>query len=206
MSGWIKICGINSEQAVSAAVAAGVDAIGFVFHPASPRHVEPFVAALLASAVPPGVLCIAVTRHPSQQTLEDIFDAFEPDALQTDAEDFAQLLLPSGIAPLPVLRTGASLPATLPARCLYESAQSGRGELADWEAARYLAGRTELILAGGLSADNVAEAIGRARPFGVDVSSGVEAAPGRKDPDRIRKFVTAARAAFRASAAANLLE
>ncbi len=195
MSGWIKICGLNSEKAVATAVAAGVDAIGFVFHPGSPRHIEPVVAALLASAVPPGILCIAVTRHPSQQAIDDILEAFEPDALQTDAEDFERLVLPE-LVRLPVLRTGGALPGTLPARCLYEGMHSGRGERADWDAARALAARTQLVLAGGLDAANVAAAIGHARPFGVDVSSGVESAPGRKDPDRIVEFVTAARAAF----------
>jgi phosphoribosylanthranilate isomerase len=196
MGGWIKICGLNSEKAVATAVAAGVDAIGFVLHPGSPRHVEPFVAALLASAVPPGILCIAVTRHPSQEAIDDILDAFEPDALQTDAEDFDRLVLPDGLLHLPVLRSGAALPGSLPARFLYEGPHSGSGATVDWDAARAIAGRAELVLAGGLSPANVATAIARARPFGVDVSSGVESEPGTKDPARIREFVAAARAAW----------
>ena len=110
MSGWVKICGLRSERAVAAAVEAGVDAVGFVFHPGSPRHIEPFVASLLAASVPPGVLCIAVTRHPSQEAIDDILDAFEPDALQTDAEDFDRLVLPDdwpdGVYPLRKSFTG----------------------------------------------------------------------------------------------------
>jgi phosphoribosylanthranilate isomerase len=198
MRGWIKICGLNSDKAVATAVAAGVDAVGFVFHPGSPRHVEPMIAALLAMAVPSGIQCVAVTRNPSQQAIDDILEEFEPDALQTDAEDFERLVLPPELVRMPVLRTGAALPASLPPRCLYESAESGRGELADWDEARVIAPRTQLVLAGGLTAANVAAAIAHARPFGVDVSSGVEAEPGRKDPQRIREFVTAARAAFAA--------
>jgi len=206
MSGWIKICGVNSDEAVATAIAAGVDAIGFVFHPGSPRHLEPLAASRLATAVPPGIQCIAVTRHPSQTAIDDILDAFEPDALQTDAEDFDRLVLPPELVRLPVLRTGAALPPVLPRRVLYEGAESGRGEVADWDAARSLASRTQLVLAGGLNPANVAAAIARARPFGVDVSSGVEAAPGRKDPDRIGEFVTAARAAFATGAAGKFLE
>jgi phosphoribosylanthranilate isomerase len=101
----------------------------------------------------------------------------------------------SGSRRLPVLRTGRPVPACLPGRCLYESADSGRGTTADWQAAADLARRTELVLAGGLSAANVAAAIAAVRPFGVDVSSGVESAPGRKDAGKIREFIAAARAA-----------
>jgi phosphoribosylanthranilate isomerase len=196
VSGWIKICGLKSERAVIAAVEAGADAIGFVFHPGSPRHIEPFVASLLAAHVPPGMPCIAVTRHPSQETIDDILDAFEPDALQTDAEDFDRLVLPPELVRLPVLRAGAGLPPALPGRFLYEGPQSGRGAPVDWDVARELAARGELVLAGGLAPGNVAEAIRRARPFGVDVSSGIESEPGVKDPARIREFVAAARAAW----------
>jgi phosphoribosylanthranilate isomerase len=80
---------------------------------------------------------------------------------------------------------------------LFEGPVSGSGEVADWEQARELATQTRLILAGGLTPDNVGEAIGIVRPYGVDVSSGVEIAPGHKDPERIRRFVAAVRAAER---------
>ncbi|MBS0396347.1 MAG: hypothetical protein JSR54_17145, partial [Proteobacteria bacterium] len=112
-----------------------------------------------------------------------------------DAADFEDLALPATLGRLPVLRTGQPLPAVPPARCLYESADSGRGARADWDAARGLARRTELVLAGGLDPANVAAAVATVRPFGVDVSSGVECAPGRKDPALIFDFVAAARAA-----------
>lgn len=192
---WIKICGLTSPEAVAAALEAGVDAVGFVFHPSSPRHLTPAAAALLARAVPAGVLRVAVTRAPSQAEVEAILAGFAPDALQADAADLDRLRLPAGLARLPVLRSGAVLPAPLPRRCLFESADSGRGVTADWGAARALAAGTELVLAGGLTAANVAGAIAAVRPFGVDVSSGVETAPGRKDAARIHDFVAAARAA-----------
>jgi phosphoribosylanthranilate isomerase len=197
MTIWVKICGLTSADAVAAAVAAGADAVGFVFHAASPRNVTPAAAAELVRAVPPGVLRVAVTRHPTQAEVDAIVAGFGPDVLQSDAADYAGLALPAGLGHLPVLRTGAAVPAVVPGRCLYESADSGRGATADWQAARALARRTEVVLAGGLSAANVAAAIGAVRPFGVDVSSGVEHAPGRKDVGKIRDFIAAARAAAR---------
>jgi phosphoribosylanthranilate isomerase len=117
--------------------------------------------------------------------------------VQTDADDFLLLRLPAGQRRLPVLRTGEPRrdDAGLPARFLLESGRSGAGEQADWSQAAAWAGRGELILAGGLDPDNVGTAIERVRPFGVDVSSGVEHGRGRKDPALIRKFVNAARAA-----------
>jgi phosphoribosylanthranilate isomerase len=96
---------------------------------------------------------------------------------------------------LPVLRSGGPWPQPLPARVLVESARSGMGESADWESATGLARETELVLAGGLSAANVGEALRRVRPFGVDVSSGVESRRGVKDPGLIREFIETARLA-----------
>jgi phosphoribosylanthranilate isomerase len=195
MSLWIKICGLTSHAAVSAALDAGVDAIGFVFHEDSPRNVTPARAAALAAGAPSGIVRVAVTQHPSQALVDAIATGFAPDLLQTDAGDLAQISLPPGLGSLPVFRSGQQLPGILPARCLYESAKSGSGITADWGAARELAFRTELILGGGLSPQNVATAIGVVQPFGVDVSSGVESAPGTKDVARIYAFVAAARAA-----------
>jgi phosphoribosylanthranilate isomerase len=195
VSTWVKICGLTSPEAVAAAVDAGADAVGFVFHATSPRHVSPAAATELARGVPSTVLRVAVTRHPTQAEVDAIVAGFGPDALQTDAADLDRLRLPAALGRLPVLRTGTAPPARLPARCLYESADSGRGATADWRAAAELARRTELVLAGGLTAGNVAAAIAAVRPFGVDVSSGVERAPGRKDAGLIRDFIAAARAA-----------
>jgi phosphoribosylanthranilate isomerase len=93
------------------------------------------------------------------------------------------------------VRFGRKTPHPLPGRMLFEGPTSGIGELADWGRAAELARQTQLILAGGLSAENVAEAIEAVRPFGVDVSSGVEETPGIKDPDKIFEFVRAVRAA-----------
>lgn len=195
MSLLVKICGMTSEAAVEAAISAGADAVGFVFHESSPRNLTPARAAALAAAAGRGLLKVAVTRHPSQQLVDDVLRSFVPDVWQTDARDFAAIELPGGIARWPVIRAGEPLPEPLPARLLFEGPRSGSGQMADWEQAHALAGRTELILGGGLTAANVGEAVRRVRPFGVDTSSGVESAPGRKDPARVREFVAAARAA-----------
>jgi phosphoribosylanthranilate isomerase len=189
---WIKICGMTTPAAVSAALAAGVDAIGFVFAP-SPRRLTPQAAAALAQPARGRLCCVAVTRHPTQAALDEIVSTFAPDLLQSDAADFDSLRLPSGLARLPVVRAGEPTPAPLPARVLFEGPASGTGRLSDWDAARALARHTQLILAGGLTAANVAAALAAVRPFGVDVSSGVEQEPGVKVPAEIARFVSTVR-------------
>jgi phosphoribosylanthranilate isomerase len=192
---WVKICGLTDREAVAAAAEAGVDAVGFVFHAASPRHLEPAAAAALAAQLPAGIARVAVFLHPSQAEVDAALAAVVPDYVQTDVVDFDYLRLPPGPRALPVLRSGAALPSAVPARFVYEAAHSGVGQRADWDSARRLAASAELVLGGGLDAGNVAEAVQRVEPFGVDVSSGVERERGRKDPRLVMAFVAAARAA-----------
>lgn len=195
MIGLVKICGLTDAAAVGAAVEAGADAIGFVFAE-SVRRISPPAAARLAAGLPSTVRRVAVMRHPRQAEWEEVLEAFRPDVLQTDAADFEILAMPELIECWPVLREGTPLHGmTLPAVFLYEGPASGRGETVDWTRARSLARRGRMILAGGLTAGNVGRAIAAAAPWGVDVSSAVESAPGRKDPARIAEFVAAARAA-----------
>jgi phosphoribosylanthranilate isomerase len=209
---FIKVCGMTDARAVEAALAAGVDAIGFVFAP-SVRRVTPEQAVELALPARGKVLCVAVTQHPDAALLQEIFDTFRPDVWQSDAADQRSVAVPQSVRAWPVLReravqgatAGAVASAAAPSelrlplpgtRVLFEGPRSGTGRVADWSAARVLAAQYELILAGGLSPANVAEAIASVQPFGVDVSSGVEESPGRKSPALIESFVTTARAAF----------
>jgi phosphoribosylanthranilate isomerase len=194
---FIKICGMTDSRAVEAALAAGVDAIGFVFAK-SVRQVTPSQAAQLAAPARGRVLCVAVTQHPDAALLQQVFEQFQPDVWQSDAGDMAGARAPVSVARWPVLRGAPTASADLRRgqRLLFEGPRSGTGRTADWDAARAAAHEYELILAGGLSPTNVAEAIAQVRPFGVDVSSGVEDAPGRKSPALIESFVTTARAAF----------
>jgi len=189
---FVKICGINSEDAAEAAVTAGADALGFVLAE-SPRRVTPERARELCASLPDGVTRVAVLRHPPAELVRRVLEVFEPDWLQTDASDFALIALTQRCAALPVYRTGG-VPAQPPPRLLFEGKVSGSGTTADWDAAAELAARTQLILAGGLDPDNVGDAIRRVRPWGVDVSSGVERRRGEKDPKKIREFVARARA------------
>jgi phosphoribosylanthranilate isomerase len=199
---WIKICGMTTVEGVAAAVGAHVDAVGFVFHEPSPRHLTLDRAAELRRLVPPEVATVAVFLHPERDRVLRVLDRIEPDCVQVDLQDLAALRLPAIAVCLPVVRSGVAVPANLPARLLLEGAHSGSGVRADWREARALGERHQVILAGGLDADNAGAAIAVARPFGVDVSSGVESARGIKDPARIAQFVAVAReAAARAGGA-----
>lgn len=191
---FVKICGLSTHEAVAAAVEAGADALGFVFAE-SPREVTPEQARELCAGVPPNVVRVAVMRHPHKEQWERVLEVFEPNWLQTDADDFRWIELPPGCEALPVYREN-DVPADsdLPDRLLFEGTQSGAGRVADWDEASGLARVAEVILAGGLNADNVEEAIRFVRPWGVDVSSGVERARGEKDPAKIREFIARVRA------------
>lgn len=192
---WIKICGMTTPQAVAAALAARIDAIGFVFAD-SPRQLTLEDAVALAAPARGRVRCVAVTRHPSQRYLDDVLETFRPDVLQTDAEDMRILRLPKQLELLPVFRGWEASQSKLPGRLLFEGPTSGSGTPCDWTTAQRLARRTQLVLAGGLDPDNVATAISAVRPFGVDVSSGVEERPGVKSPAAVVRFAAAARGAF----------
>jgi phosphoribosylanthranilate isomerase len=198
MTLWIKICGMTTPEAVEASVAAGADAIGFVFAE-SVRQVTPARAASLAAPARGRVVCAAVTRHPTQQAIDEIIAIFQPDLLQTDGEDLRGLRLPQQLPLLPVFRRWSGDEQHVPTRLLFEGLASGSGMPADWVTAQQLARRSELILAGGLNATNVATAIAAVNPFGVDVSSGVEERPGIKSQVEIARFVSAARTVPRRS-------
>lgn len=194
MSLLVKICGLRDPDDVTIAVEAGADAVGFVFFEGSARNTTPEAASAACANLPPGKKRVAVMLHPSNEEWQKVLRGFGPDVLQTDAEDFEALDVPYDVECWPVIREGR-LPATFPATYLYEGAKSGAGETVDWADAATVAAANNMILAGGLSPENVAEAIRNVRPYGVDVSSGVESAPGRKDAQKIRNFVSAARAA-----------
>lgn len=189
----IKICGLRDAACVEAAVAAGADALGFVFAP-SIRRVSARHAARIASGVPRHVLRVAVMLHPTPDEWREVEDIFRPDVLQTDSADFDELNVSADIVRWPVIREAADhAPPQLPHTFVYEGATSGRGQPVDWTVAATLATRGRMILAGGLSCDNIAQAIATVAPFGVDVSSALESSPGVKDPTLIRRFINRGR-------------
>ncbi len=194
MSLFVKICGLSTPDAVAAAVEAGADAVGYVFAH-SPREIAPSVARSLSADLPKSVLRVAVMRHPSSARWAAVLEEFSPDCLQTDAADFEYLQLPDTVQKLPVYRDTPSLDVAAlssESRILFEASHSGVGQTVDAQRACELAGQSEMILAGGLNPDNVAEIVSTVQPWGVDVSSGVEH-EGVKDPARIAAFVAAAR-------------
>lgn len=192
----IKICGIMDPRSAAAAVMAGADAIGFVFAE-SPRRLSPREAARIAADLPTGVERVAVFRLPSLDDVYRVLDEFS--GITVQAEPDADLIATFGSQLLPVLHDGAELedeaamvPSELP--ILLEAAGSGgSGMQPDWSRASRLARHRRLMLAGGLRARNVLDAIRIVQPWGVDVSSGVETSPGVKSPELITEFVQTVR-------------
>jgi len=193
MSIFVKICGLSDPEHVHAAIDAGADAVGFVFAE-SVRRITPVEAATVSAHVPPHIKRVAVMLHPTNDEWQEVLREFTPDVLQTDAEDFASLDVPESIERWPVFREGKGLPEARNTY-VYEGKKSGQGASVDWSRAATLACDGNMILAGGLAAGNVAAAIATVRPYGVDVSSAVESAPGQKDARMINEFVSAAKAA-----------
>ncbi|MFD1537152.1 phosphoribosylanthranilate isomerase [Nonomuraea guangzhouensis] len=193
---YVKICGLSEPEHVAAAVEAGADAIGFVMT-RSPRQVTPERAAELAAAVPDHVLTVGVFRGESPETVRAAalvsgvrgiqLHGKHPHGDFTALKDLGHTLI-RAVDVKADLRCGAYDEDLL----IVDAPHPGSGEPWDWSAVRgHPSGHW--ILAGGLAPSNVAEAIAAAEPWGVDVSSGVELAPGVKDSDLIRRFITAAR-------------
>ncbi len=190
----VKICGITDIAAVEAAVEGGADAVGFVFAK-SVRGVSMRHALEMSAYVPLDTKRVAVMLHPTADEWREVKDVFQPDVLQTDLADFEYLEVPEQIGKWPVLREGALADGdALPEIFVYEGMASGSGATVDWQLAAPLAKRGKMILAGGLSTENVREALRQVAPYGVDVSSGVESSPGKKDAAKIQAFIDAVRA------------
>jgi len=196
---FVKICGLTTVESVDAAVAAGADAVGFIFAE-SVRRVSPERARELSQRLPAHIARVAVMLRPAVEEWEHVHTVFAPDWLQTEAADFDRLTVPANIGCLPVYRDKQSVDYgdsehEWPEHILFEGARSGAGLRPNWTHAAQLARQTCLMLAGGLDPENVREAIIQVHPWGVDVSSGVESSPGHKDPVKIAAFVRAAREA-----------
>ena len=216
---WVKICGIADESTAEAVCGLSPDAIGLNFHPASPRSVSPDVAARISQVVPDEVLRVGVFVNRAVSEIEDLANKCRLDQIQLHGDESPEQIAAvcSRLPNIPVVRAwrmgGESLTdlethlsacrmlEIEPAGCLIDSrvpgAYGGTGHTIAWDALVRAYRRDtwpRLILAGGLTPDNVAEAIRATRPWGVDVASGVESAPGIKDIELVRRFIANARA------------
>jgi phosphoribosylanthranilate isomerase len=202
---FVKVCGITSEEDALLAVAMGADALGFNFAPGSPRQLRPMAARDIVSRLPRGeVLTFGVFRDELPERVVEIVNTVGLKGAQLHGREplsdvrYVRKRVPvvfQGFAAGdPAIASAANGPADA---VLVDSADPGSGRVFDWSLAEGVPGGMRMLLAGGLTPDNVAEAIERVRPWGVDVASGVETEPrsGRKDPRKVRRFVEAAKTA-----------
>jgi len=197
---FVKICGTTSEEDALLSVAMGADAVGFIFAP-SPRQVTPAHVADIVKRLPREVLTVGVFRDEAPARVVEIVNSIGLRAAQLHGHETPeQAGFVRERVPLLIQAFPAGDPAVRRARdyrpdaVLLDAATPGSGEVFDWSMAEVPDG-VRLILAGGLTPDNVAKAIAQVHPWGVDVATGVEASPGVKDPVKVRAFVAAVRAA-----------
>ncbi len=198
----VKICGITSREDLELAVEAGADAVGLIVDVdvETAREITPDLALEIARTTPPFVTTVLVTMPDSPESTVGLADRIQPDVVQVHGD-----LTPGDLAYLSAKLPGDVIKAVAPEDArdyetvadallidsLDESGAGGTGRTHEWERTRELVEEltAPVVLAGGLTPDNVAEATETVRPFAVDVASGVEAKPGRKDPDSVADFV-----------------
>jgi phosphoribosylanthranilate isomerase len=195
----VKICGLTRADEARLAVEAGVDAVGLVFHPRSPRHVTLEQACAVVASVPAFVTVVGLFMNPDREQVEQTLARVPLDILQFHGRETGAFCRAFGRRYIKALGMSDE-PDMVQAMKDYADAAAllvdshagdrdgGSGEAFDWARWPSLADK-HLILAGGLTPDNVGEAVSRLKPWAVDVSSGVEAAPGRKDPEKMTRFI-----------------
>jgi phosphoribosylanthranilate isomerase len=198
---FVKICGITTEEDALLAVAMGADAVGFTFAPSS-RQIAPSRAGDIAKRLPPEILTVGVFRDEAPERVVDVVQTAGLAAAQLHGHesvdstrfvrDRVRVVIKAFPGGDPELRNVNAYAADI---ILLDSASPGSGRVFDWSLAEDAPSGLRLLLAGGLNPSNVAGAIARVRPWGVDVASGVESAPGVKDPVALRAFINAAKGA-----------
>jgi phosphoribosylanthranilate isomerase len=198
---FIKICGITNEDDALLATAMDTDALGFVFAP-SRRQVQPDLVRDILRRLPREVVTVGVFRNERPERVVDIASRVGLHGVQLHGQEpvsevrwireRVSFVIQAFAAGDPALAAAANSPADV---LLVDSPNPGSGKVFDWRLAEGAPGGVRVMLAGGLNSDNVGEAIRLVRPWGVDVSTGVEASPGHKDPRKLRRFIEAAREA-----------
>lgn len=198
---FVKICGTTTEEDALLAVAMGADAVGFIFAP-SPRQVHPGKVADIVKRLPPEILTVGVFRDEHPERVVDIVNQAGLKAAQLHGQESVDQAkwvrervaltikaFPAGAAAVGRAKDyGADV-------VMLDAPSPGSGQVFDWRLIDGVPAGVRLLLAGGLNPENVADAIAQAHPWGVDVATGVESEPGRKDPRKLRAFVAAAKAA-----------
>ncbi len=195
----IKICGITNLEDAKAAVHFGADALGFVFAE-SPRRISPEKARQITNQLPPFVAKVGVFVNAPMTHLRRVRDYCGLDAVQLHGEEGADYIKSLGPSVIKALRLNGKPLGELPNAALLLDAydpklRGGTGKQCDWQRAQEIARDRLVILAGGLGPGNVVQAINQVKPYAVDVSSGVEREPGRKDHGKIASFINNARTA-----------
>lgn len=191
----VKICGITRPEDAEAAVRYGATALGFVFWPSSPRAIDPFRARAIARVVPPFVTIVGVFVNQPAEFVNEVSSLVGLGAVQLHGDEppsVAQRVRRPIVKAVSLRTPDVESTWSLPVMLLVDAddpvRRGGTGARADWSAAAALARRRPIVLAGGLTPDNVREAVDRVRPYGVDVSSGVESRPGVKDHQQLARF------------------
>jgi phosphoribosylanthranilate isomerase len=198
----VKICGITRAEDAKVAVSLGATAVGFIFWHGSPRHITPAAAGMISAALPDDVWKVGVFVDAAPEGIRRTIDEAGLTAVQLHGRETPAIAASLGA---PVIKAMAlegmdeetaldewrGVPILLDAHDPVR--RGGTGRTIDWQRAAAVAARHEIILAGGLRPENIAEAVSRVRPYGVDVSSGIEAAPGVKDHEKLRGLFDALR-------------
>lgn len=195
----VKICGITRAEDARLAASLGATAIGFIFWPSSPRAISPLRARAIVDALPASVTTVGVFVNAGRDEIEAAADEANLQAVQLHGDetpDLARSLSRRVIKAIPL--TGDidervnEWPGTMLLLDAHDAARrGGTGRVVDWDRAAAIARTHDIILAGGLGPGNVADAVARVRPAGIDVSSGVESSPGIKDPGKLRALFDA---------------
>ncbi len=202
----VKICGITNVEDAEVAVWAGADALGFVMYRKSPRFVEPAMARAIVAGLPPFVLPVGVFVNEEAERVRVLMDECGLALAQLHGDESAQYCQNLGRPALKAIRLkdrgdflalaefhGRANVRGFLIDAFSDHAYGGTGQTVDWTLAQEAARSAPIILAGGLNPGNVAQAVQMVRPYGVDVSSGVEQRSGKKDPDKVKAFIQAAR-------------
>ena len=208
----VKICGITNLDDALVAVRAGAEALGFVFHRDSPRYVESEMVRQIILQLPPLVLTVGVFVNAEQKVVRDLMDRCGLALAQLHGDETAIYCETLGRPTLKAIRLrsrsdflaiselfGRAQVRGILVDGFSEQAHGGTGSLADWELAAEAAKVGPVLLAGGLTTENINEAIRKVRPYGVDVSSGVESSPGKKNAAKVQAFISSAKLASKDS-------